>query len=96
MSIKSITLAAAALASVFSVACSIPQSDECAKYVDCQAHYDEVNELSETDTSAYAADGSCWQSNQEGADACTAACESANTSLKEGLEAAEADLGACG
>lgn len=82
------------LALAVSSACTIPQSDECAKYVDCAAHYDSVQDT-ETDTSTYAADGSCWQ-NAETADSCTEACGNATTALADALEAADEDVGDCG
>ncbi len=92
---KKIALAVSMLALAVSSACVIPQSEECGKYVDCVAHFDEVNG---TETSgvadAYGEGGTCWQ-NAETAESCTTACENANTSLKDSLEAAGEDLGAC-
>ena len=73
------------------------QSEECAQYVECQAHYDEMYELSETDLAgSYGPEGSCWMSSPEAADACTAACESAVESLSDALRTGELDPGPCG
>ena len=93
--VKKIALAVSMLALAATSACVIPQSEECGKYIDCQAHFDEVNELTSTDLSeSYGEGGTCWQ-NADTADSCTSACESANTSLKDSLDAAGEDLGPC-
>ena len=94
---KKVALSLVGLTALIAAACGPVQSEECAKYVDCQAHYDATFELSETDLSgSYGPEGSCWSSNQEAADACTTACENAVSSLADGLTTAEEDLGACG
>lgn len=92
---KKIALAFAALSVAALSACGIPQSEECAKYVACAAHYDELMD-STTDTSTYDVDGTCWQSTAEAADACTTACQNAVDGYKTALEAAGEDLGDCG
>lgn len=89
---KKFALAFAALALS---ACGPTQSEECAKYVECAAHYDAEMDTS-TDTSAYDTDGTCWQSTAEAADACSEACKNAVDGLKSALEASDKDVGACG
>lgn len=90
---KKMTLALAALSALALSACGIPISEECTKYVECAAHYDEVNDTT-TDTSAYDADGACW-TNAESAESCTTGCVAGTDGLRGALEAAEADVGAC-
>jgi len=93
---KKVALSLVGLTALIAAACGPVQSEECAKYVECQASYDEQFELTETDLSgSYGPEGSCWSSTQEAADACTAACESANSSLADGLTTAELDPAAC-
>lgn len=89
------SLFATSLATGLFAACSLPASAACEKYVECQAHFDEVTG---NDTrgipETYGEGGTCWQ-NAETADSCTAACENANTSLRDTLEATNEQLGPC-
>ncbi len=94
---KKIALAISVLALAVSSACVIPQSEECGKYIDCIAHFDEVNG---TDTTAgiedsYGEGGTCWQ-NADTAAACTTACDDATVALADSLDAAGEDTGDCG
>lgn len=84
----------AAILSVTGIGCGVPQSDACAKYVQCQAHYDETYALSPTDTSDYAEDGVCW-TNQTRADGCTDSCNIATDVLRSGLVDSGEDPGPC-
>lgn len=91
---KKIALAFAALSLAALSACGIPQSPECAAYIECAAHYDEVMD-STTDMSTFEADGSCWAT-AETATACTTSCEAGLDSFATALTAAGEDVGPCG
>ncbi len=75
--------------------CSVPQSEECEKYVACAAHTDVVFDLTQTNTDAYAPEGSCWK-DAETADRCTAACEEAVADLQQALDLSVEPRGDCG
>jgi len=60
--------------------------EDCARFVDCQAYYDEVNGLEPTDTSPYDFERTCWTGTQEASDACQAVCSEANERLADDLE----------
>ncbi len=87
-------LAPALLVGAAGTGCTLPQSDACAKYVDCQAHYDETYALGPTTTDDYTAEGVCWTS-QTRADGCTDACNVANGVLLNGLLDRGDDPGPC-
>ena len=76
------------------VACSLPPSEACDAYVECQVHHDEVLNRPETDTNLYQPDGTCWESD-ELADACTDACVEKNDRLARALEEAGELPGPC-
>lgn len=84
----------AAVLSIAGIGCGVPQSDPCAKFVQCQAHYDETYALSPTDTSDYSEDGVCW-TNQTRADGCTDSCNVANEVLRRALVDSGDDPGPC-
>jgi hypothetical protein len=63
------------------VACgsSISQSTDCSNYVAC---YDKAMGTTGTMDSTYGKTGTCWTTTQASADACTAACKSAMSTMK--------------
>lgn len=75
--------------------CPVQQSETCAQFLDCKAHYDSIDPLGSGESTAYNADGSCWQGTQEQADACTAACEGGLEWLGDELESRGEDIGPC-
>ncbi len=93
---KKISLALASLSILALSACGIPQSPECAAYLECAAHYDTEFETDTAGTleEAYGEGGTCWSSAAT-AETCTTTCTDTIASLREGLETAEKDVGAC-
>lgn len=80
---------------VAATGCPIPPSDACEKYVACQKHYDEVNDLQSDDLDElYGEEGRCWRDEQS-ATSCTSSCEVATDRLAEGLAASGDDPGPC-
>ena len=56
-------------------ACGPTQSDECKKFVECNADYGKLEGVTATDyESTHGAKGTCWSSNAAAADACTKTC----------------------
>lgn len=80
-----------------SVAC-VPQSPECAQYVDCQAAYDEAlgiaTDQGGVDTSRWQPGGACWADLPSAAQ-CTTHCEEATAALRAAAQGAGVDLPAC-
>lgn len=74
--------------------CSLPQTDECVRYIDCQAHYDELENRQPKNVNMFLAEGVCWES-EELSDECTATCVERTYELYELLEAGEDDTGPC-
>jgi hypothetical protein len=79
------------------VAC-VPQSEECARYVECQAAYDEAlgvaTEQGGVDTSRWDNGGACWSDLPTAAD-CTADCVEATDALRAAGQSAGVDLPEC-
>lgn len=76
--------------------CGVEQAEECARYVACQAAYDEAFGIRPpTPTSDYDADGVCWHGNPATAEQCAAICASTTESLGEAAAAAGRSLDAC-
>ena len=75
-------------------ACGVPPSEECERYLECQAHHDEILDRPATDTNIFQPDGTCWE-NEDLADNCSDVCDARVLSLKERLERSELDLGPC-
>lgn len=84
-----VALAAAGLAG-----CGVGQSEECQRYLACQAHYDEVFDRNPGQTNIYQPDGTCWET-QDLADACSLACLERMEDLRDTLEAEEEPLEEC-
>ncbi len=84
----------ASLFGFIGTACSVPQPETCARYVECLAYFDRTFDLEQTNTSAYVAEGSCWKS-QETADRCDGYCDEALTQLADALDAANESPGPC-
>lgn len=87
-------IGAAFVAALGASGCSVPQSDACATFIDCQAHYDETYGLTPTNTDAYGTDGLCW-SNASRADDCTESCLIANEVLARSLRDTGNDPAPC-
>lgn len=85
-----------AVALLAAASCGVEQPEECARYVACQAAFDEAfGIVPATIVSDYDEGGSCWHGNLETADACTRNCASANESLAEAASSAGQPLDAC-
>ena len=72
-----------------------PQPEECARYVECQAHVDVLQGAESVDASEYEADGVCWRRSSEAADACSRFCEPETEAIGVELEADGEELGPC-
>jgi len=76
----------------------VPQSEECAIYVECQAAYDEAFNIAPAqggvDTSRWKPGGVCWASLPAAAD-CTEDCATATAELRAAATSADVDLAAC-
>lgn len=77
-------------------ACGVEQTEECARYVACQAAYDEAFAIRPpTPTADYDESGVCWSGSPATAEQCTSNCERATRSLREAAESAGRRLDAC-
>lgn len=74
--------------------CSLPVTDECLTYMDCQAHYDELEGQEATNVNMYKAEGVCWE-NEDLAQECTATCVERTYELYDLLDAGGDDTGPC-
>jgi hypothetical protein len=72
----------------------ITQSEACAKAIACEAYYVETIGPAPGDTSAFGADGDCWQSEQRAAE-CTDDCIWYRLRRRLGLQGQNKELGAC-
>jgi hypothetical protein len=78
------------------VGCGGEQPEECARYVACQAAYDEAFGIRPpTPTDDYEDNGVCWVSTPATAEACVQNCERATKSLREAASSAGKNLSAC-
>lgn len=86
---RALLLALLALASA--AACGIPQSDECAKWLECQKVLDQEQgtNVAEQYRDAYGEGGSCWL-NVESAESCTQYCVEALESMQSFRDLPEA------
>lgn len=75
------------------VGCGPVQSPECAQYIQCQTDIDaeQGTSTAEQQEEAYGETGTCWSTNAEAAQACTAACVDA----LEGLGTSYPEIDSC-
>jgi hypothetical protein len=67
----------------------------CARYISCQAAFDDATGLEPVDTSVYAEDGDCWAGDPTAADRCAAECEANADAVRQAAADADLTLDAC-
>ena len=76
------------------LACGVPQSEECAQYIECRRWYEAVFNRPQKQVNVYEADGVCWE-NEELASDCSKTCLDETRNLYDKLIEAEEAGGAC-
>ena len=74
--------------------CSLPQSEICQRYIDCQEYYDETFERDQTEVNRFHPDGVCWES-ESTAELCNEDCDAEIRRLQQRLIDNDEDVGEC-